>query len=181
MTTIYLTHDAETRRLYYGETALAGLRALGTVRLNETGRPLTTDELIAEAAGCQVIVSYRQSEAPAALFAALPDLVAFVRCAVDIRNVDVAAASAAGVLVTRASAGFIDSVSELVIGMMVDLGRGLSDAAAAYHAGEVPAAHGGRQLAGSALGVIGYGAIGSRVAQLGLALGMRVRVSDPLA
>ena len=64
---------------------------------------------------------------------------------------------------------------------MVDLGRGLSDAAAAYHAGEVPAAHGGRQLAGSALGVIGYGAIGSRVAQLGLALGMRVRVSDPLA
>jgi D-3-phosphoglycerate dehydrogenase len=39
----------------------------------------------------------------------------------------------------------------------------------------------GKQLAGSTLGVIGYGAIGRRVAALGAALEMRVLVSDPHA
>ena len=75
---------------------------------------------------------------PAAVFAQLPDLLAFVRCAVDIRNVDVGAASAAGVLVTRASPGFADSVAELAVGFMVDLARGISDATLAYRSGEPP-------------------------------------------
>ena len=128
MPAIFLTHEDEARAHYYGEEALARLRALGPVRLNETGRPLTTAEVIELAAGCPVIVSYRQTEGPAEIFAKLPDLVAFVRCAVDIRNIDVGAASAAGVLVTRASPGFIDAVAELAVGMMVDLARGISDA-----------------------------------------------------
>jgi len=119
------------------------------------------------------------TEGPAAVFAQLPDLVAFVRCAVDIRNVDVGAASANGVLVTRASPGFVDSVAELTVGMMVDLARGISDATLAYRAGEQPAARMGRQLRGSTLGIIGYGHIGTRLAQLGQALGMRILVNDP--
>jgi D-3-phosphoglycerate dehydrogenase / 2-oxoglutarate reductase len=176
---IFLSHADEARAHYYGEEALARLRELGEVRLNETGRPLTTPELIGEAAGCAVIVSDRQTEGPAQVFQSLPDLVAFVRCAVDIRNVDVGAASKAGVLVTRASPGFIDSVAELAVGMMVDLARGISAATLAYRAGNSPAVAMGRQLRGSTLGIIGYGHIGTRLAELGLALGMRIIVSDP--
>jgi D-3-phosphoglycerate dehydrogenase len=177
--TILLTHDDDARAQYYGEEALARLCALGEVRLNETGKPLTTAALIELAAGCEVIVSFRQTEAPAPVFEALPDLVAFVRCAVDIRNIDVAAASEAGVLVTQASPGFIDSVAELGIGMMVDLARGITAATTDYHAGRAPTVAMGRQLRGSTLGIIGYGSIGRRLAQLGLALGMKVLVSDP--
>jgi D-3-phosphoglycerate dehydrogenase / 2-oxoglutarate reductase len=177
--TIFLTHDDDARDHYYGDDALARLRALGEVRLNQTGRPLTTAEVIEMAAGCPVIVSYRQTEGPAALFESLPDLVAFVRCAVDIRNIDVHAASAAGVLVTRASPGFIDSVAELAVGFMVDLARGITAATKAYHAGDPPAAAMGRQLRGGTLGIIGYGAIGRRLAELGQALGMQVLVTDP--
>ncbi len=179
MPATFLTHDDEARAHYYGEEALARLRALGPVRLNETGRPLTTAEVIELAAGCPVIVSYRQTEGPAEIFAKLPDLVAFVRCAVDIRNIDVGAASKAGVLVTRASPGFIDAVAELAVGMMVDLARGISDATEAYRSGGTPAAVMGRQLFGSTLGIIGYGSIGRRLAALGQALGMQVLVSDP--
>lgn len=178
---IYLTHTRDALDNYYGPRALAALRDLGEVRLNETGRHLAGAELAEAAAGCQVIVSYRQSPGEAATFAQSPDLVAFLRCAVDIRNVDVAAASAAGVLVTRATPGFIPSVAELVLGQMVDLARGISDAAAAYHRGEVPEARMGRQLNGSTLGIIGYGDIGRYLAPLGLALGMRVLVADPHA
>jgi D-3-phosphoglycerate dehydrogenase / 2-oxoglutarate reductase len=179
MPTIFLTHEDHARAHYYGDEALARLRARGEVRLNETSRPLTTAEVIELAAGCEVIVSYRQTEGPAEIFEQLPDLVAFVRCAVDIRNVDVGAASAAGVLVTRASPGFVDAVAELAVGMMVDLARGIADATQSYRAGTPPAAVMGRQLSGSTLGIIGYGAIGTRLAELGLALGMRVLVSDP--
>src|SRR5207245_11350296 len=88
-----------------------------------------------------------------------PQLVAFLRCAVDIRTIDVAAASRAGVLVTRASAGFVAAVTELVLGFLVDLSRGVSRSAAAYHAGHVPTPEPGRQLRASTLGVIGSGAI----------------------
>jgi D-3-phosphoglycerate dehydrogenase / 2-oxoglutarate reductase len=126
-----------------------------------------------------VIVSDRQTEGPAQVFQGLPDLVALVRCAVDIRNVDVGAASQAGVLVTRASPGFIDSVAELAIGFMVDLARGIADATMAYRASGAPRVAMGRQLRGSTMGIIGYGSIGRRLAELGLALGMRVLVSDP--
>ena len=178
---VYLTHAPEARANYYGDEALAKLREVADVKLNETDRDPSGRELAEAAAGCDAIVSYRMSHGPAALFENAPDLVAFLRCAVDIRDVDVAAASAQGVLVTRATPGFVPAVAELVLGMMVDLARGITAATESYHRGETPAARIGRQLAGSTLGVIGYGAIGRRLADAGLALGMRVLVSDPHA
>jgi D-3-phosphoglycerate dehydrogenase len=179
MARILLTHSPEALENYYGPRALAGLQALGEVRRHAGPEPLEGEALIAAAAGCDLVVSYRQSPGPAALFERLPRLVAFLRCAVDIRNVDVAAASRAGVLVTQASAGFAPAVSELVLGFLVDLSRGISSAAAAYRAGRVPAAYTGRELRGSALGIVGYGAIGRELARVAHALGMRVLVHDP--
>jgi len=147
--------------------------------LHRGSAPLEGAALIEAASGCDLIVSYRQSPAPSALFERLPNLVAFLRCAVDIRNVDVDAANRAGVLVTQASAGFVPAVSELVVGFLVDLSRGVSRAAAEYHAGRVPAASTGRELRGSTLGIIGYGAIGRELSRVAKALGMRVLVNDP--
>jgi len=181
MARIFLTHPPEALKNYYGDKALARLKALGKVHFNSAGRELSTPELIEAARGCELIVSYRQTPGEAALFRNSPELVAFSRCAIDIRNVDVAAASEMGILVTQASAGFVASVAEWVVGAMVDLGRGISAASAVYHAGEVPAAAMGRQLRGATLGVIGYGQIGRYQCELGLALGMRVLVSDPHA
>ena len=115
------------------------------------------------------------------IFPRLPKLRAFVRCAVDIRNIDVDAASEAGVLVTRAGPGFVQSVAELALGFMVDLSRGVSRATADYHAGRKPEIIMGRQLAGSRLGIIGYGSIGRYLAGIARVLGMEVLVADPFA
>jgi D-3-phosphoglycerate dehydrogenase len=181
MTKIFLTHPPEALANYYGAKAVAGLQALGEVRFNRAGRELSTRELIEAARGCELIVSYRQTPGEAELFRNSPDLVAFSRCAIDIRNVDVAAASEMGILVTQASAGFVASVAEWNIGAMVALGRSMVAADGAYHAGQVPAAPMGRQLRGATLGVIGYGQIGRYQSELGLAMGMRVLVCDPHA
>jgi D-3-phosphoglycerate dehydrogenase len=180
MAKIFLTHPPEALANYYGDRAVAGLKALGEVRFNTAGRELSQAELAAAARGCEVIVSYRQTPGTVELFRSCPDLIAFSRCAIDIRNVDVAAASAEGILVTQASAGFIASVSEWVIGAMVDLGRNLTASAMTYRAGQIPKAPMGRQLEGSTLGILGYGQIGQRLADLAVALRMRVLVYDPL-
>jgi D-3-phosphoglycerate dehydrogenase len=176
---ILLTHSPEARALYYGERALAGLKKIGGVKLHEGAQPLEGEALIKAAEDCDLIVSYRQSPGPAEVFQRLPRLRAFLRCAIDIRNVDVAAASKAGVLVTQASAGFVTSVSEMVLGFLVDLSRGITRSATLYHQNQVPKAAMGKELKGSTLGVIGYGAIGKEVVRLGKALGMRVLIHDP--
>jgi D-3-phosphoglycerate dehydrogenase len=149
------------------------------VVLNSKSASLEGEDLIREASGCDIIVSYRQSPGPAAVFEKLPGLIAFVRCAIDIRNVDVAAASRAGVLVTQASAGFITSVTELVVGFLVDLSRGITRHATEYRQGRVPPAFTGRELKGSTLGVIGYGQIARELVRAAEALGMKVLVNDP--
>ena len=176
---ILLTIRHGARANYYGDKALAGLRALGEVRLNPSDDALEGDALIRAAQGCQVIVSDRQTPAPAALFDACPQLAAVLRCAVDIRNIDVAAASTAGVLVTHASAGFGTAVAEWVLGVMIDLARGISRSVHAYRSGQAPPISMGRELRGACAGIIGYGHIGRRLAAALLALGMRVIISDP--
>ncbi len=178
---ILLTHTPHFRTNYYGARSLNGLQALGDVTLHEGADALSPQALIAAAQGKDIIVADRLTTGPAEIFANLPDLRAFVRCAVDIRNVAVDAATAAGVLVTRAGPGFVASVLELTLGYMVDLSRGVSRATADYHAGRAPEVIMGRQLSGSAVGIIGYGAIGRALAPVLATLGMRVMIADPFA
>ena len=173
-----LTHTPEALAGYYGERALAALEELCEVRLN-TGGVLDADGVIEAAQGCDIIVSDRNTPAPAKIFQALPDLLCWLRCAVDIRNVDIEAASANGILVTNASPGFAASVTELVLGMMIDLARRITDHAMAYRGSSVLEPAPGVQLAGSRLGILGYGTIGRQLAEAALALGMDVRVCDP--
>ena len=176
---ILLTHTAEMRHNYYGQRALGGLRALGEVTLHEGVQPLDTSRLIEAARDCQIIVADRATPCGAEAFAALPELAAICRVAVDLRNIDVSAASAHGVLVTHAGRSWLAAVSELVIGLMIDAGRGISRANLAYKREETPQVGIGRQLAGSTAGIIGYGPLGRSVAELALAFGMHVLVNDP--
>ncbi|MEH2529113.1 D-3-phosphoglycerate dehydrogenase [Bradyrhizobium sp. AZCC 1588] len=178
---VLLTHTPQSRAQYYGDRSLAGLQAVAQVKLHEASDALDAAGLIEAARDVDIIVADRLTAGPGEIFLKLPKLRAFVRCAVDIRNVDVEAASAAGVLVTRAEPGFIQSVAELALGFMVDLSRGVSRATADYHAGRKPEVIMGRQLAGSRLGIIGYGSIGRYLADIAKVLGMEIMVADPFA
>lgn len=181
MTTVFVSHSQSQLAHYFGARATAALQAITDVRFNPGETDLSSQELAALAQGCDVIISYRQTLGDEALFAALPRLKAFVRCAIDIRNIDVPAASRHGVLVTQASAGFVASVSEWIIGVMIDLSRHISASAALYQAGQPVASVMGRELRGATLGVIGYGQISRYLCDVALALGMRIVVSDPHA
>jgi D-3-phosphoglycerate dehydrogenase len=177
MMRVFVTHPTDKLDPYFGPDATRALQAIADVRFNTEAHELPTPALIQAAQGCDALIAYRQTPGPEALFRELPQLAAFIRCAVDIRTVDVAAASAHGVLVTQASPGYAAAVAEWIVGAMVDLGRGTSRYAAAYHAGRPLAPFMGRQLRGSTLGIIGYGEIGRALGELALALGMRLLVN----
>ncbi len=179
--TVFITHSPHALSHYYGARALAALQAVAEVRTHGSEQELSISELVERAGRCHIIVSDRVHAGSAALLAQLPQLLAFCRCAVDIRNVDVAAASAHGILVTQASAGFKTSVAEWILGAMVDLSRGISLAARSYHDGRVPVARMGRELRGSTIGIIGFGQIARTLAPIVRALGMRLLVNDPFA
>jgi D-3-phosphoglycerate dehydrogenase len=181
MPVVYVSHPSDKLDHYFGTRATEALSAIAEVRFNREPRELSTAELVADARGADYLIAYRQTPGPQALFAGWPELRAFIRCAMDIRTVDLAAASAHGVLVTRASAGFVPAVAEWIVAMMINLGRDLVVHAEAGHQGAPWRQRMGRQLHGSTLGVIGLGRIGRHLAAVAAAMGMRVLASDPHA
>ncbi|AOB29435.1 2-hydroxyacid dehydrogenase [Bordetella sp. H567] len=176
---VFLTYTDDEFAGYYSASGLAALQTHADVVRNTTGRVLAGRELAEASAGCQAIIAHRSVAGSRETFAHAPDLLAFLRAAVDISTVDVAAASELGILVTRASAGFATAVAELALAMILDLARGISRARHDYAHGRAPVVAKARQLAGTRVGIVGYGRIGRQLASHAAALGMRVRAYDP--
>ena len=179
MATVLVTHPASRLSTYFGERALGQLREIAQVRLNPSDQDWQGSDLVAAAQGCDIIIAYRQTPFDAAVFAALPQLWAVCRCAMDIRTIDVAAASHQGIMVTRATPGFGTAVTEWVMGVLIDAVRHISAARLQYQAGHEAPALMGKELRDATLGVVGYGHIGRQVCTLAQAFGMQVLVHDP--
>ena len=160
---VFLSHTPEMFEGFYGPRALAALSEHAEVIRNPGATVLSGGALAEAARGCHAIVADRTTPGLAETFSTMPELLAFLRVAVDISTIDVPAASAAGVLVTRATPGFVDAVVELGLGFMVDLARDVSAMVGTYRAGGLPQGRMGLQLSEARLGIIGYGRIGQRL------------------
>ncbi len=102
------------------------------------------------------------------------------RAGVGVDNIDVKAATEAGVLVVNSPEGNTASAAEHTIALMFALARNVPAADASMKAGQWERSKFlGVELFNKTLGVIGFGKIGSRVATAALALGMKVIVYDP--
>jgi len=107
-------------------------------------------------------------------------LAAIARAGVGVDNVDLAAATAAGVLVLNTPDANTIATAEHTWAVMLALHRRVADAHAHVMAGAWDrAAFKGDQLAGKTLGIVGYGRIGRAVASRALAFEMNVVVYDP--
>ncbi|MBI1826898.1 MAG: phosphoglycerate dehydrogenase, partial [Planctomycetes bacterium] len=102
------------------------------------------------------------------------------RAGVGVDNVDVDAATAAGVLVLNTPDANTISTAEHTITLMLALHHRIADAHGhVISGGWSRAAYEGEQLAGRTLGIIGLGRIGRAVAQRALGLEMTVIAYDP--
>ena len=175
---IFLSHNPEDLEVYF-KKAHEALADLGEVIRNPKDRDLDTEEVIEAAQGCQVVICHRATHGKAAIFENLPELAVFLRPQVDISDVDVGAASANNILVANSVPAFIPATAEMAMALMFDLARDVTASTLEFQKGVMPPSNMGRQLNGSTAGIIGYGAIGSYLADKLVALGMRVLVSDP--
>ena len=102
------------------------------------------------------------------------------RAGVGVDNIDVKAATEAGILVVNSPEGNTASAAEHTIALMFSLARQIPAADASMKSGAWERSKFmGVELFNKTLGVIGLGKIGNRVATAALALGMKVLVYDP--
>jgi len=102
------------------------------------------------------------------------------RAGVGVDNVDLAAATAAGVLVMNTPGGNAVSVAEHTIALMLALARSIPQANASTRAGKWEKKKFlGNELRGKTLGILGLGSIGREVVRRARAFEMRILASDP--
>ncbi|WP_353946558.1 NAD(P)-dependent oxidoreductase [Streptomyces sp. HUAS MG91] len=160
-----------------GHPALAELEAAGFELVYPApGRMPTADEQRAALADC---VGYLAGVEPITgdILDRAPRLRVISRNGVGTDAVDLAAAAERGITVTTTGDANAQGVAELTLALILASGRAIPAQDAALRQGEWRRRR-GRELAGRTLGVIGCGRIGSRVAALGRALGMRVLRHD---
>ncbi|MCS7137407.1 MAG: D-2-hydroxyacid dehydrogenase [Candidatus Caldarchaeum sp.] len=109
----------------------------------------------------------------------LPKLKVVGRAGVGLDNVDVEAALRHGITVLNTPESSTNSVAELVIGLMIAVARKIAWCDRIMRAGRWPKGEAmGFELAAKTLGVIGFGRIGRRVAEIAYAMGMKIIAYD---
>ncbi len=103
------------------------------------------------------------------------------RPGVGVDNVDVEAATRAGIFVMNSPGGNLVSTAELTMGLILATSRNLGAADAALKAGiwDRKAFAGGAEISGKRIGIVGFGRIGREVAARCQAFGMEVWAFDP--
>lgn len=102
------------------------------------------------------------------------------RAGVGVDNVDVDTATQSGVIVVNSPDGNTNAAAEHTVALMLSMARNIPAAVASTKQGLWERSKfTGTEVFGKTLGIIGLGKIGSHVAKVALALGMKVLVCDP--
>ena len=141
---------------------------------------LSRDELCAVVADYDALVVRSQVQVDAELIAAAPRLVVIGRAGVGVDNVDLEAATRAGVVVVNAPTGNTIAAAEHTLALLYGVARRTAAADASMRRGEWSRSQfTGVELRGKTLGIIGLGKIGQAIAVRARAMEMTVLGVDP--
>jgi len=126
--------------------------------------------------GVRAVVTRGRGQIDRAVIAAFPDLQVVARCGAGLDNIDTRAAAAAGVAVVHAPGLTTSAVAEHALMLMLALSRRVVEVDGAVKAGHWNVRDGfeSTELRGKRMGVIGLGAIGTKLAEFGRMLDMDV-------
>jgi D-3-phosphoglycerate dehydrogenase len=138
------------------------------------------DVLAPDLADADALVVRSATKVNERLLAAAPKLRVIARAGTGIDNVDLAAASARGILVMNAPGGNSVSVAEHALALMLSLARSIPTADATMKRGVWDKKKlTGAELRGKTLGLCGLGRIGQEVSARARAFGMETVAHDP--
>ncbi len=148
---------------------------------HRTLSPAEEDDLIAKLRGAPALF-VRPGIITRWVIEACPDLRIIAVHGAGVDQVDVAAATDAGVVVTNVPGGNANAVAELVLGLMLSLVRRIPQCSwIVQHEGKWDEGRVlGDELRGKTLGVVGCGHVGKRVIGFAQAFEMAVLAHDPL-
>ena len=136
--------------------------------------------LLAALAEANAILVRSATRVDAEAIAAAPNLTVIARAGVGLDNVDIKAATTAGVMVVNAPTSNIVSAAELAIGHLLSLARFIPDANASLKSGQWQRSkYTGVELYEKTIGIIGLGRIGTLVAQRLAGFGATLVAYDP--
>jgi D-3-phosphoglycerate dehydrogenase len=139
-----------------------------------------TELLAALGRGVDAVLIRSATKMDAEAIAAAKGLKVIARAGVGLDNVEIPAATAAGVMVVNAPTSNIVSAAELAIGLLLASARFISPAHAALRNGKwARSKYTGAELYEKTLGIVGFGRIGQLVAARMQAFGMDVVAYDP--
>ncbi len=150
------------------------------VKVSEFDRPLTEEELLQGADGCDALLTLLTDKINADVMDAIgPQLKIISNYAVGFDNIDVEAATQRGIVVTNTPSDEVNqAVAEHTWALILALARRIVEADESVkrgaYSGWEPAIFLGVSLAGKTLGIIGLGRIGTMVARRAKGFGMRV-------
>lgn len=168
---ILVLHD-----VFLADEGLAAMRELGTVTLM---RDTSREALLAETADAHTIIVGPGTFVDRQVIDAARQLKLIARIGVGVDRIDLRAATDRGICVTNNPASTADTVSEFTVALLLGLAKHIPGADRAvkeghWVAGKERATYETIELCGKTHGVVGMGEIGSRVAAVCRALGMRV-------
>ncbi|HEV7857057.1 MAG TPA: phosphoglycerate dehydrogenase [Pyrinomonadaceae bacterium] len=160
------------------ESGLAPLREADFSVLKRTG--LAPGELLEALVDYDGLLVRSETKVTAALMDAAPRLRAVGRAGVGVDNIDVAAATARGIVVMNAPDGNTITTAEHTMAMLVALARRIPQANASLKAGRWERKKFvGVELYAKTLGIVGLGRIGRTVAARARGFGMNIVAFDP--
>lgn len=162
------------------EPGLGMLRSAGceVVFLTDTKDKPEVDAILRSRA-IDAVVS-RTIELDAGALRSCPSLRMISKHGVGVNNIDVAAASELGVMVTSTPGANSQSVAELALGLVIAAARRIPWLDNEVKHARWTRVQDGYQLAGQTLGLVGFGQVGQRLAAAASALGMEVAAFDPV-
>jgi D-3-phosphoglycerate dehydrogenase len=141
-----------------------------------TDRP----KLLAALADAHAVIVRSATQIDAEAIAAAPRLRVVARAGVGLDNVEVAAATARGVMVVNAPTSNIVSAAEQAVALLLAVARHTASASTSLKAGEWKRSkYTGVELSGKTVGVVGLGRIGVLFAQRMAGFGVRLIAYDP--
>ncbi|ANP73195.1 phosphoglycerate dehydrogenase [Cryobacterium arcticum] len=136
--------------------------------------------LLSALASANAILVRSATKVDAEALAAAPHLQVIARAGVGLDNVDIKAATAAGVMVVNAPTSNIISAAELTVGHILSLARHIPPAHGALAQGQWKRSkYTGIELYEKTVGIIGLGRIGALVAARLQAFGVNIIAFDP--
>ena len=151
---------------------------LATITAMQTKKP---DEFLAEAADCDALLNTYAGPITAEAMARMPKCRIIARYGIGVDTIDLEAATAAGIIVTNNPTYCIEEVAEHTMALMLAAARKIAFYDRLVRAGQwaVPPGKPLARIAGSTLGLVGFGNIARQVAVRAAAFGMKVLYADP--